>query len=297
MSAYPRWSHTTTTGRRYTWPGEAESWPSVTTILGVLNKPALVPWSARTAAEYVVDNWQTLHDVYDHTRDATARAAVVDLVKGAPARQRDARALDGSRVHDMAESLAAGADLSGIPADMRSWAEGLARWMDDWQPEFHACEFQVFSRTGRYAGTCDFIARIPAIDRDGLVIGDYKTSRPNPRTGHGIYPEVALQLAAYRFGEWMAGDAGVAEPIPAVSGAVAVNIGPGVARVVPVSADEDDYDAFLALRAVWEWRQRKDRVSGPLLIDYSPDDPFAGLPGSGVPKEEKHGRGTLSQSA
>jgi len=46
--------------RTYVWPPTGESFPSVTTILSTLNKPALVNWAARQAATYAVKERQRL---------------------------------------------------------------------------------------------------------------------------------------------------------------------------------------------------------------------------------------------
>src|SRR5260370_11473261 len=82
-------------GRGYYHPLTGEIVPSVTTIIKVLDKPALQGWGARIAAEYAVRHWDELSQM-----DPTARIAPIKeahLVKSGAARDL------GTLVHDICD--------------------------------------------------------------------------------------------------------------------------------------------------------------------------------------------------
>ena len=63
-------------GRHYQHPKTGELVPSVTNIIGVLNKPALPRWAAKVVAEQAAAMKTSLPNLDD--------AEVVDMLKGAP---------------------------------------------------------------------------------------------------------------------------------------------------------------------------------------------------------------------
>src|SRR6266568_649913 len=90
--AEPRNASSENGSRWYVWPNTGERFPSVTTILSVIDKPALKRWAAKMTAEYAVSN---LH-IWDQLDDAAA----VDLLKGAPFRYTEKRSDLGTAVHE-----------------------------------------------------------------------------------------------------------------------------------------------------------------------------------------------------
>lgn len=99
----------------------------------------------------------------------------------------------GTLAHHMCES-----DIKGVKANTEDYsAEQIAKaenaflgylgWKEMTKPEYVAVELKMVSEKYRVGGTTDFIARI----NGSLVLGDWKTSK-------GIYPEMTVQLAAYR---------------------------------------------------------------------------------------------------
>ena len=95
----PKLATTTTKGRMYTHPTTGASFPSVTTVLGVVGKgDALKHWAAGEVAKYAVkmkDTWLALDD-----------QAAVDLLKREPLRSLDRAASRGTDVHAIAEAYA-----------------------------------------------------------------------------------------------------------------------------------------------------------------------------------------------
>jgi len=237
--------------RGYRHPETGELVPSVTTILRVIDKPALVGWAARETAGAAWDQRFALARIDD-------RDAAVDLLKNARFRTGRRAMLKGSTIHAVAEALSTDAPLPDYGEDEAPYVDAFVSFVSTFAPRFELVEGTVFSDTCDYAGTFDFLARIDGF----LVLGDHKT-------GKGIYPEVALQLAALRYADrvWNR-ETGELTPMPKVDGCVAVHLQAGDFRVVEVKADEDAFAAFVAARELWPWAREdggQTRAIGPSM--------------------------------
>ena len=206
--------------------------PGVTTILNaVLAKPALVGWAARMSAEYVVDHWDDLTAMTPSERLKAVRGATDRTSKSAMAR--------GTRIHEMGERLVHGIQVDVADEDVGP-VEAYAHYLDTWHVVPIAVEATVASRRFQYGGTLDLIGT----DVRGLTfLGDIKT-------GSGVYSDVALQLAAYRYAEVMLHD-GDESPMPPVDVVQVMHVLPDTVRVVPVNADPAAFRAFLHLRETY----------------------------------------------
>jgi hypothetical protein len=174
--------------------------PGVTTLLGKgLPKPALPYWSAKSVAEYVVDNPEQV----DNLR-SLGRGPAVAALKAIPWQARDEAAVRGTDVHKLAEEIIHGREVD-VPEHLLAHVEGYVRWLDEFSVEPILTEFQVASRTHWYAGTGDAVVRIG----DTAWLLDWKTSK-------GVYGETALQTAAYAGADWYLADDGTETPIPEV---------------------------------------------------------------------------------
>lgn len=156
--------------------------PGVTTVLSVLDKPALLGWAARTAADAAVE--------------ACANGLPPDAAKEAGRKavfaRRDKAADLGTRAHAMVEAYFAGEEIVATltdPDDAKVYA-CAKRAIDHIEK---TCTRVVLSETAHtspmgFGGTLDLV-----VERDGkLLIADLKT-------GKGVHDEVVPQLAAYRF--------------------------------------------------------------------------------------------------
>jgi hypothetical protein len=167
--------------RWYTHDGN--DYPSVTTILKAINKPALVGWAAKSVAEYAANN---IDQIYAIAKDDPAGA--VDLLKGTPWRERDKAASLGSRVHRLLEGDGEGASLEEQP-----YVDAWAKWLEATGTKVIAQEIPVASTKYGYGGTVDLIAEV-----DGRVgVLDVKTGKTVADRDGAVYLEIALQLAAY----------------------------------------------------------------------------------------------------
>ena len=229
-----------------------ERLPGVTSILDAgLPKKALINWSANATAEYAIDNWDDLAKLPPSER--------LKKLKGGRYEAKDQAANRGTQVHKMGERLIAGEQVV-VPDLIRPYVDSYVRFMDEFQLRARHIEALVYSETHRYVGTLDIFGDIllPDMpeyehlprDEDGFVCDcliDAKTNRS------GIFGETALQLAGYRYAEFMQPDPhdpDTAFDMPDVTWTGAVWIRPDGYSLVPVEASEDEHRSLLYARQV-----------------------------------------------
>lgn len=175
---------------------------SVTTILsGGIPKGALVPWAAKTAAQYAIDN----------------PGATLDEIKGAPERDRDEAARRGTLVHDTIEMILRGEDPE-IPEEIAAHIAGWRAFVAAWQITAVYQECIVGNGGLRYAGKFDLVGTSPLINGGKRLILDWKTSR-------SVHDEAALQMSAYAMAEFMIDpETGEEIPVPHVSASFVAHV-------------------------------------------------------------------------
>lgn len=157
-------------GDFYYVPGEEKPFVAVTSILSVIDKPALVFWAAKTAAEIALaDPWMS-----------------VKAVASGIYRVKDKAASRGLSIHQLTEKIDKGEKVR-IPMAAKGYVKAYVQFLKDISPTNILAEHTVFSRKYGYAGTLDRLVRIGK-DRAILDI----------KTGKRIYDEVGLQLSAYK---------------------------------------------------------------------------------------------------
>lgn len=253
----------TTEARRATAAGrfyevDGELLPSVTNILGAVNKPALVNWAANTERASVTE---AAADLY---RDWAARPMRPQLSRNAylatlsarlgqvKAHQKElAKAGDiGSECHRLIEwtmRTAIGADAGPKPivCEAALWAfmafEDFAK-AAGLKPL--VIERVVYSKTHGYAGTMDLLARV----NGQLTLIDFKT-------GKGVYAESHLQSAAYATA---LAEMGYARPTAALIVRLPkVETDPAF-EVVPCPPAAELLPVFLAVKTLWTWTSAND---------------------------------------
>jgi hypothetical protein len=230
-------------GHSYTLDGDKIA--GATTILGDgYPKPALINWAANITADCVQDRWSDLLDMAPSERDKLLRRARFD--------HRDAAAERGKRAHNLIQRLARGEEVDN-PDDLSGYLDAYEQFVADWQPKELLIEAPVFSLEYRYAGTLDAVADL--VDGRRWLL-DWKT-------GKAIYPDVALQLAAYRYADVYLDAAGDLQPMPPVDVCGSVWIQDGVYELRPIQVGPDEYAAFGAVQAVAEWRAANDDYRNP----------------------------------
>jgi hypothetical protein len=225
---------------RYSWNG-GPLYPSVTTILGIKDKPALVGWAKRETAACAVRNL----DVLERMVRSGGPQAAVDWLKRIPDYARDASADLGSAVHAAAEAIARG-QSGPVAEDVGPFVAAYRRdFLEVFHPRFIALEAMVCSERYEYGGTADAFAEI-----DGEIwLLDYKT-------GAGVYPDTALQLGGLARAQFIGypGDP-VQYPVPFATRFGVLHIRPEGARLLPVTVNRETVAAFLDARRLYGWDQ------------------------------------------
>jgi len=247
-------------GRFYLW--DRQKYWSVTSIIGGgLPKPALINWAKKFTAEYAVehaDAFATL--VADDPKGA------VQWLKDAAYRDRDRKGEIGSNVHEAAEAYALGKPYPEWGDDEAPVMGSFVQWLDEWRPKFMAVEAPVFSRSQKYAGTLDAVAEFDFPGQGFGLNWGVEEDRPirlliDYKTGKAIYPETALQLAAYRYAETFFGLPDSSETsMPEVDGCAALLLRPRGYHFIPVRADEAVFRAFLYIREVFRFQEELAKV-------------------------------------
>jgi hypothetical protein len=235
---------------------DGTKYPSVTTILGSgVPKPALTYWSAKCVAEAAVLNpseWIPMAkrpaDGWGGMGPTPGQQAAIDHLKSAPWRDRDKGANLGSALHRAIECQTLGLPMPEMDEPCTAMVAQYNDWAERYRPTWELSEATVYSPSVGYAGTTDGVM---VIDGKRYIV-DLKTTKPG-RQGHGLYNEVSLQLAAYRFAEFVVLPNGEQLPMPEVDGALGIWVRPDVCRAIHVKADLDAFRGFLSAFAVAQW--------------------------------------------
>ena len=176
--------------------------PSVTTILSIINKPAIAFWYRKEALLEVERNWQTLEDlmVNEGIKLEDALKEITKAAKGKPDEIMQ-EALDiGSRVHKIIEFLVKAQikddtllykshinNLRNERKEVRNCIDAFLKWTDKVHFEPIESELMVYSERFHFAGTLDAVGKI----KGKLAVIDFKSSK-------AFYPEMGLQISAYK---------------------------------------------------------------------------------------------------
>ena len=220
-------------GRHYQAP-DGELVPSITNVLGVLNKPALPRWAAKMVAEQAV----AMRDSLPKLDEAEA----IDMLKGAPWRSSGRAADRGTTIHAYLETRLQGLEPKEISGEAARFRKAADAFLDEWTPEPLHIEMTVFG--DGYAGTGDLWA---VLNNGAVAVLDYKTSK-------AIYPEAALQLAALAH----ATTTPDGDPAPKVDEAWVVRIGEDGYEAKQVRDVAGCYEVFRSLLTAWHWTMDKE---------------------------------------
>lgn len=233
-----------TDDHRYYWNTEGPV-PSVTTVLGILNKPAVVTSKAKEAARAMYR--RNLSTVVMPEEDAILWAlAEAD-------KPRDAAASLGSSIHILADIVGTSeSDPKGFEVSEREkpYVDAFRHFLSRYGAEsIVSSEKMVWSLNG-YAGTYDLLMMIDS----ELWLLDIKTSK-------GVYPEYGLQLAAYSHADYiiLPGDPR-GYPMPQIQRTGILHLRPDTYtntgwRLIEYPTTDRDYIAFLGALEVYNWNK------------------------------------------
>ncbi len=166
----------------------------VTTILGVIAKPALIQWSASCAVDYIEStvppfNEDTELPIMTISRDSFA--SICKEARVAHRKKKEAAGEAGTDVHAQIEdiiksSIEHGEGLIKGGVSVVPQVQQFLDWATTNKVRFLASEQRLYSKEFWYAGTADFVC-----EKDGkMYVGDVKTSS-------AIYSEHFIQASAY----------------------------------------------------------------------------------------------------
>ena len=273
-------------GRHYQLFETGENVPSVTNILGVIGKPALVPWAANMERTLCLDAAADLNDDLPAGGPKMSRPGYITTLDQrigktkAHKKELDKAAEIGSQAHALIEWKLQSKMLEEVGTQPKvsqkaMWA--YTAWENfeaevNLEPMSGGIEQTIWSLDHRYAGTMDLyaefditeslVARQPESYRDELsqYIGTRQKSIQDWKTGKRIYLEAGLQIAAYRQAMIEMGHAdetcfGIIVRLPKVETDPDFEV-----RLYPLSELTKLFTAFLHVKKVWEWvRQEEDK--------------------------------------
>lgn len=230
--------------------------PSVTNVIGILEKPHLYDWYGRKAADAALEVSR------DHPGLITRKPheARKWLSQAARRHMNDAADL-GTRIHAICERLALGEVNVPVAADERPYVEAWHAFMDEFQPNYLHVEATVFGEVPHgegglgYAGTADFFATVD----DLTVVGDLKT-------GRGIHTEAALQLNALAAAQDIVTEEDESVPMPRADAGLVVHLTKQGFVVHLVPLHNETLGVFADLRRLWHFHVANVAASGPLRM-------------------------------
>jgi len=167
---------------------EGEFVPAVTSVLSttIAKQQFLMPWAVKIGAEWFKDNSEAF---------SQAEISIEDMVNGIKRayKKKSVGAINiGRAVHEWCEQAIlwklGKAEVPSMPTDEQAAnaINAFRDWVKQNEVEWLAAEQRVYSRTHKYAGTVDAVARV----NGEFTVIDFKTSTR-------IYEEYYLQVAAY----------------------------------------------------------------------------------------------------
>lgn len=231
--------------------------PNVTTVLKVLDKPALNDWKVRTQVEGTARYAYANPAVDFEPEDGyVARLSSVAAQQFEHERISDAAKVLGHEIHALIEwhvkeRLGESIPVPFVSEEAEAMFAEWHRWARDTKFTPLAAETRVYHPHDGYCGTLDLLA---VVEGQPAVI-DWKSSA-------AIYPEMRLQSAAYRGALVSAGWpslAGYIVRVPKDGGAVAMT------RLEDGPELAETFEAFRSCLRLHSWmgaqkRTRKERV-------------------------------------
>lgn len=176
-------------GHKYTLDGKPLS--GVTTVLGVIAKPALIQWAADMACKWVEDKINESPTIFDYS--GSEILSMLPEARLAHRKKKEKAGQQGTDTHALVEKYVKLMinDQDGKAMEMNGYdspaIESFVKWAVENKVKFIESEKRMYSREWWLAGTCDLV-----FEQDGKrYVGDIKTMKK-------IWDRVPfLQMAAY----------------------------------------------------------------------------------------------------
>jgi hypothetical protein len=258
-------------------------YPSVTTILQIISKPALVAWSAKVEREMVIAEAGKLYGELI-SQEATMSQpsfclAVADRLGKEKAHTKElAKAGEiGSQVHsliewqlrlELLEEVSPSPEIG--PQAQLAYA-GWQRWRQTVKLKPIWIERPVHSKTYGYAGTADLLAEVDGVE----TLLDWKS-------GKAIYAEAWLQNAAYR---QCVREQGYGNPVKGMIVRLPKTEMDPEFEVQEAPEDECDLlKVFLTAFELWKWQNAEEKLlAGRTAPTATPSVTAPGVPRAIIP--------------
>lgn len=172
---------------RVTTGGDTFVFPGTTGYLGIINKPALIPWAKKQALAIVkTELCKRLADDNETIIDAEWVDRIFALGLARPDKIKDEAADLGTLVHKYIDQIIQGKMPPDLTPEMEPAVTAFLKWWQESNIELVMGDTKVASLIHNYGGSLDALGR----QNGQYVILDWKTS-------NGVYDEYALQVAAY----------------------------------------------------------------------------------------------------
>jgi hypothetical protein len=239
--------------------------PSVTNIIGSLDKPFLTTWYAKLAAESAVETVHKYPGLIESKPDNATKH-----FKEAALRKLDAAGILGDAVHNAVESFASGKP-GEYPDYIAGYIDSYHKFIEKWHPDFLHLEVTCFgtvedSSAGslKYAGTADFVAKVNGL----TVIGDWKS-------GRSVHTDAGLQISALANATEMVTSDGNIIEMPKVEAGMVVHLTSKGFFVYQTQPFGIAWDTFGTLRKAWDFHVANLATRNPLLMSRPVKDPEA----------------------
>jgi hypothetical protein len=231
--------------------------PSITNIIGMMDKKFLPAYYAKLVAEYAIENLDSLRYQVEKFGSQVA-AGSLKAVPNLP----NKNAVIGDEIHGAIDAWCQGADMDKYIAGVGLSSTALAmyaQWVHFTESlSFYVerSEYTVWSYQHGYAGTGDLMLQFPAdtVSPQGIVIPKGLWII-DTKSGNRIYPEVALQTTAAAHADVILDAEGNESPMPPVDVQGVMHIRPRSVKLHQLERTEEAWDTFLACKRIFDWKR------------------------------------------
>lgn len=230
--------------------------PSVTGVIGILDKPAVAYWRGTTVATIIAKDL----DFYGKLIETGGVDAAVAWAGKLPGYEAEKAANTGSLVHILAEKILRQREFE-LDVELLPYVQAFRNFLDARKPKVVSVERQVANLSLGYAGTLDLLLDYG----DGIELWDLKTWRKLPIVGRDTYAETALQLAGYKHAEFI-GSPGDPKRhrMPKITRCGVLHLRPDLYskgwQTYPYDVTDAEWHAFQACLVAHTWKQTRSKL-------------------------------------
>ena len=212
---------------------------SVTSVLDRIPKPGLEKWKKWNVIEWVLAN-------PERCEGKTAKQILSYY-------EKEDRSSVSANMGTIAHAyLETGERTPDTPEDAHPFLDMIDVFMREYNPRIILSERTMYSLKWGYAGTADIVMEIAG-----------KRYFADLKTGKSIWPEVALQLAAYRGADFFV-DNGREVPVDELGAdsryGLVLHVRPDKYELRTVDIGNDVYNTFLSILDVYNWEVEGEGV-------------------------------------